>query len=242
MTTETLTRTVFKIDRRPFASLGHADHGWLNARHHFSFADYHDPARTSWGAIRVWNDDEIAGGAGFPPHPHRDMEIITYVRTGAISHEDSLGNRGRTVAGDVQVMSAGSGVRHAEFNAEAETTTIFQIWVEPRTKGGEPSWGAKPFPKGERAGQWVTLASGFADDADALPIRAEARVMAATLAAGGTLTHEVGKGRHAYLVPATGALRIDGERVGVRDGVALSGGSYRIEAIEDAEIVLVDAE
>ncbi|HEU0044278.1 pirin family protein [Sphingomonas sp.] len=242
MTTDTLTRIDAKADRRPFASLGHADHGWLNARHHFSFASYHDPARMGWGAIRVWNDDEIAAGAGFPPHPHRDMEIITYVRSGAISHEDSMGNRGRTVAGDVQVMSAGSGVRHAEFNAEDQTTTIFQIWIEPMTKGGRPSWGAKPFPKDDRSGQWVTLASGFANDADALPIRAEARVMAATLAAGGTLTHDVGEGRHAYLVPATGALQIDGERIEARDGVALAAGSYRIEAIEDAEIVLVDAE
>ena len=237
MTTQTLTRP----DIRRFATLGHADHGWLDARHHFSFASYHDPARMGWGAIRVWNDDAIAAGAGFPPHPHRDMEIITYVRSGAISHEDSLGNRGRTAAGDVQVMSAGSGVRHAEFNAEAEPTTIFQIWIEPTTTGGQPSWGAKPFPKGERAGQWVTLASGFAEDADALPIRAEARVLAATLGAGEALIHQVGEGRHAYLVPATGTLLIDGERVEARDGVALAAGEYRIEAVEGAEIVLVDA-
>lgn len=237
MTTDTLTR----IDRRPFASLGHADHGWLIARHHFSFASYHDPDRLGWGAIRVWNDDAIAPNSGFPPHPHRDMEIVTYVRSGAITHQDSLGNKGRTEAGDVQVMSAGTGVRHAEYNLEGETTTLFQIWIEPSRTGGQPSWGAKPFPKRERAGQWVTLASGFADDADALPIRADARVMAATLRAGETLTHGVGAGRHAYLVPATGALLIDGERVEARDGVALASGEYRIEALADAEIVLVDA-
>ena len=105
------------IDVRKFDSLGHADHGWLNARHHFSFADYHDPARMGWGAIRVWNDDEIAAKSGFPPHPHRDMEIITYVRSGAITHQDSMGNKGRTGAGDVQVMSAGTGVRHAEYQS-----------------------------------------------------------------------------------------------------------------------------
>lgn len=151
------------IERRPFASLGHADHGWLDARHHFSFANYYDPARMSWGAIRVWNDDAIAPQTGFPPHPHRDMEIITYVRSGAITHQDSMGNQGRTEAGDVQVMSAGSGVRHAEYNLENETTTLFQIWIEPTRTGGAPSWGAKPFPKGERSGQFVTLASGFAD-------------------------------------------------------------------------------
>jgi hypothetical protein len=238
MTTDTLAT----IDRRPFATLGHADHGWLDARHHFSFSSYQDPARMGWGAIRVWNDDRIAANSGFPPHPHRDMEIITYVRTGAISHQDSMGNEGRTGAGDVQVMSAGSGVRHAEFNAEAEPTTLFQIWIEPRTRGGEPGWGAKPFPKGERSGQWVTLASGFAEDADALPIRADARVLGATLNAGETLSYEVGAGRHAYLVPATGALSIDGERVDTRDGVALSGGRYAITALDEAEIVLVDAE
>ena len=237
MTTATLTR----IDRRPFASLGHADHGWLDARHHFSFAGYHDPDRMGWGAIRVWNDDTVAPGSGFPPHPHRDMEIVTYVRSGAISHRDSLGNEGRTGAGDVQVMSAGSGVRHAEANVDAEPVTLFQIWIEPTARGGAPSWGTRPFPKGARAGQWVTLASGFAEDTEALPIRAEARVMAATLTAGETLTHTVGEGRHAYLVPATGALLIGGERVEARDGVALAGGEYRIEALQDAEIVLVDA-
>ena len=240
MTIDTLVRPAI-VDRRPFASLGHADHGWLDARHHFSFARYHDPDRMGWGAIRVWNDDAIAAGAGFPPHPHRDMEIITYVRSGAIAHEDSMGNRGRTAAGDVQVMSAGSGVRHAEYNAESQTTTLFQIWIEPTTKGGEPSWGAKPFPDKTRAG-WVTLASGFADDADALPIRAAARVMAATLQAGEMLTHTVEAGRHAYLVPATGTLIVNGERIEARDGVALSGGAVTIEAIADAEIVMVDAE
>ena len=196
-----------------------------------------------WGAIRVWNDDVIAPNSGFPPHPHRDMEIVTYVRLGAITHEDSLGNAGRTGAGDVQVMSAGSGVRHAEYNAEPEATTLFQIWIEPRVRGGAPSWGAKPFPKGERAGEWMTLASGFAGDDDALPIRADARVLGATVRAGERLTHDVGAGRHAYLVPATGVIEVDGERVEARDGVALAGGqTVTITALADAEIVLVDAE
>ena len=238
MTTDTLT----KIDRRPFATLGHADHGWLDARHHFSFADYYDPARMGWGTIRVWNDDAIAANSGFPPHPHRDMEIVTYVRSGAITHKDSLGNEGRTGAGDVQVMSAGTGVRHAEYNLESETTTLFQIWIEPSRKGGSPSWGAKPFPKDERSGRFTVLASGFAEDADALPIRADARVLAVTLAAGEMVTHNVGEGRHAYLVPATGVLTINGERIDARDGAALTGGrTYTITAIEAAEIVLVDA-
>jgi redox-sensitive bicupin YhaK (pirin superfamily) len=243
--TATLTRTA-GIERRGFETLGHANHGWLDARHHFSFANYHDPARMSWGAIRVWNDDTIAPNSGFPPHPHRDMEIITYVRKGAITHQDSLGNTGRTEAGDVQVMSAGSGVRHAEYNLESEPTTLFQIWIEPTRSGGAPSWGAKPFPKDDRTGKFVTLASGFEADVTgsgaALPIRAEARVLAATLAAGETLSHDVGEGRHAYLVPATGAIEIDGQRFAARDGVAITGGrTITITAIDEAELVLVDA-
>ena len=156
------------IERRKFAELGGADHGWLKAKHHFSFASYYDPTRMGWGALRVWNDDEIAAKSGFPPHPHADMEIITYVREGAITHQDSMGNTGRTEAGDVQVMSAGSGVRHSEYNLEDATTRIFQIWIEPTESGGKPSWGAKPFPKADRSGRFVTLASGMDGDAEAL--------------------------------------------------------------------------
>ncbi|MBO9714621.1 pirin family protein [Sphingomonas sp.] len=231
------------IERRSFESLGHANHGWLNAKHHFSFANYYDPDRMNWGAIRVWNDDEIASNSGFPPHPHANMEIITYVRQGAITHQDSMGNRGRTQAGDVQVMSAGSGIRHAEYNLEPETTRIFQIWIEPRSTGGQPSWGAKPFPKGDRSGKFVTLASGFAEDNDALMIRADARVLGATLKAGESVEHVIGEGRHAYLVPAVGAVTLNGDRIEARDGAALSGGqTVTITALEDAEIVLVDAE
>jgi redox-sensitive bicupin YhaK (pirin superfamily) len=146
------------IDIRKFDTLGHANHGWLDARHHFSFAGYHDPDRMGWGALRVWNDDAIAAQAGFPPHPHRDMEIITYVRTGAISHRDSMGNSGRTAAGDVQVMSAGTGVTHSEFNLEDEETTLFQIWIIPDRDGGNPGWGQREFPQADRSGRFVTLA------------------------------------------------------------------------------------
>lgn len=230
------------IERRPFARLGGADHGWLKARHHFSFANYYDPENMGWGPIRVWNDDEIAPNSGFPPHPHADMEIITYVRTGAITHEDSLGNRGRTGAGDVQVMSAGSGIRHAEYNLESETTTLFQIWIEPTTRGGAPGWGARPFPKGDRAGQFVTLASGIVGDDDALPIRTDARVAGATLKAGETTEYALGHTRHAYLVPAVGAIEVNGVRLNARDGAAVKNETVlRITALEDAEIVLVDA-
>lgn len=228
------------VDIRRFDALGGADHGWLKARHHFSFANYYDPARMNWGAIRVWNDDEIAAGSGFPPHPHADMEIVTYVRSGAITHEDSLGNRGRTEAGDVQVMSAGTGIRHSEFNLEDETTTLFQIWIMPDRKGEAPGWGAKPFPKADRSGQWTVLASGQGD-AEALPIRADARVLGATLGEGESLTHVVAEGRHAYLVPAKGTLRVGGETVNARDGVALDAGTYELTAEDEAEIVLVDS-
>ena len=240
MLTETATRPAQTIDVRPFASLGAANHGWLDAHHHFSFGSYRDPSRMSWGNIRVWNDDVIAPQSGFPPHPHSDMEIITYVRTGAITHDDSMGNKGRTGAGDVQVMSAASGVRHAEYNVEDVPTTLFQIWIEPTRRGGAPSWGAKPFPKGDRSGRWSVLASGFGDE-DALPIRTDARVMGATLSADESLTHDVGAGRHAYLVAATGRIEVNGVPAKARDGVALSGGSYTIRALDDAELVLVDA-
>src|SRR5204863_5614123 len=152
------------IERRPFDRLGGGDHGWLKTRHHFSFADYRDPKRMGWGALRVWNDDEIAAQSGFPPHPHANMEIITYVREGAITHQDSMGNKGRTGAGDVQVMSAGTGVRHAEYNLEGDTTTLFQIWIETDKPHSTPSWGAKPFPKDSREGAFQLLASGNGDD------------------------------------------------------------------------------
>ncbi|MGE0828095.1 MAG: pirin family protein, partial [Hyphomonadaceae bacterium] len=140
------------IEHRPFKDLGRFDNDWLNARYHFSFSGYRDPARMQWGALRVWNDDEIRAKSGFPPHSHADMEIITYVREGAITHQDSLGNSGRTEAGDVQVMSAGAGVTHAEYNLEENPTRLYQIWIQPKTRGGKPFWGAAKFPKGVRAG------------------------------------------------------------------------------------------
>ena len=230
------------IERRPFEQLGGADHGWLNAKHHFSFASYHDPSRMSWGALRVWNDDEIAPGTGFPPHPHSDMEIITYVRDGAITHQDSLGNQGRTEAGDVQVMSAGTGVRHSEWTAEDVTTRIFQIWIEPTRRGEKASWGAKPFPQGERAGRFVILASGFDDDADALPIRTDARVVGATLKADESATYPLGVSRRGYLVPARGEVEVNGVRLNARDGAAIAQeGAVTVKALSDAEVVLVDA-
>ena len=223
------------IELRPLASLGGDRMGWLDTKHHFSFANYHDPERMHWGNLRVWNDDEIAPKSGFPPHPHRDMEIITYVREGAITHEDSLGNKGRTEAGDVQVMSAGTGITHSEYNMEDVTTRIFQIWIMPTRQGEKPSWGARPFPKDSRAGQFVVLASGFDGDGDALPIRTDARVVGATLKAGETASYPIGSDRQGYLVPASGAIEVNGVRVQARDGAAVKDGDTLAgTALEDS--------
>jgi quercetin 2,3-dioxygenase len=230
------------IEKRPFNSLGRFQNNWLNARHHFSFSDYRDPARDQWGAIRVWNDDEIEAGQGFMPHGHRDMEIITYVREGAITHKDSLGNQGRTEAGDVQVMSAGSGIQHSEVNLESIKTKLFQIWILPETTGQAPSWGAAKFPKDDRSGQFVTLASGFAEDRNALPIRQKARVLGATLKAGETATYTLDTGRHAYLVSSQGVASVNGVELYERDAAAIKDeGTLTITAIVDAELILVDA-
>ena len=232
------------IEKRSFDSLGRMDIDWLAARYHFSFANYHDPARVHWGALRVWNDDVIQPKTGFSPHSHADMEIITYVREGAITHQDSMGNTGRTEAGDVQVMSAGSGVTHAEYNLEDQPTKIFQIWILPKTRGGKPHWGAAQFPKGARAGQFVALASGFEDDlaAGALPIRQDARVLGASVKAGETVRYPLAPGRHAYLALAKGAAEVNGQALSTRDGAAIKAvEEITVTAQEDAEIVLVDA-
>ena len=228
------------IDIRRFEDLGRFQNDWLNAHYHFSFSHYYDPKRMGHGALRVWNDDTIRAGTGFPPHGHDNMEIITYVRTGAITHRDSLGNEGRTEAGDVQVMSAGSGIRHAEMNLETEDTTIFQLWIEPRERGGEPLWGARAFPKADRANSWSVLASG--DPADqALPIRQDAKVLGATLEAGQSLDVTLTGERKGYLVLAKGEVELNGEVLKARDGAALTGPlTANIKNLSGSELVLVD--
>ena len=229
------------IELRPYNELGGAQHGWLDTRHHFSFADYYNPKRMSWGQLRVWNDDSIAARSGFPPHPHRDMKIITYMRSDAITHEDNMGNRGRTEAGDVQVMSAGTGIAHSEMNEEDVASQIFQIWIMPNEQGLPPAWGTKPFPKGERSGSFVTLASGLPGDTEALAIRANARLVAATLKAGQSTEYQIAPGRKVYLVPASGQIEINGVVAAAGDGVAISDESLlKVSAQQDSEIVLVD--
>lgn len=230
------------IEVRPFDSLGRFRNHWLDAKHHFSFGEYHDPRRMGFGALRVWNDDSIRPGTGFDPHPHRDMEIITYVRTGAITHMDNRGNRGRTAAGDVQVMSAGTGIVHAEYNLEDDETRIFQIWIEPERQGLTPAWAARPFPKGARAGRLEVLASGRAGDAGdgALTIHQDAALLGATLAKGEAVRHQL-DGRRAYLVPARGRVTVNGTAVPARAGAAIAEvDAIDIVAEEDSELLLVD--
>ena len=230
------------LQLRIWESLSGGNYGWLKARHHFAVdargASVHGPL----GSLVVWNDDEIAPGTGFPMHGHKDMEIITYVRTAAVAHEDSLGNVGRIEAGDVQVMSAGTGVRHQEHNPTDQPLKIFQIWIRPREDGGAPRWDTRKFPKADRAGQLVPLASGDRSDGEALPIRAEARVLGATLLTGGTITHRITRGRHAYLVSAEGVLVVSGHRLEQGDGIAASGEpELTFTAETKVEFILVEA-
>lgn len=225
------------LDHRPFSHLGTFRNDWLNAHYHFSFSDYHDSQRMGLGALRVWNDDAIEPHSGFPPHGHRDMEIVTYVRSGAVSHEDSLGNKGRTEAGQVQVMSAGTGIRHAEYNHEDQPTTLFQIWIIPRVQGLKPRWATRPFPRTH--GILEVLASGLPGDEAAL-IHQDARVLGATLDKDDALTYEL-NGHFAYLVAARGRLIVNGLELGPRDGVAITDEAHLdIRASEDAELVMVE--
>jgi len=231
------------IQHRKQSDLDGQDIGWLKARYHFVVRATGNQAHRPLGPLIVWNDDEIAPGAGFPMHGHRDLEIISYVREGAVSHGDDAGGRGRTVAGDVQVISSGRGIRHEEFNQEAMPLKLFQIWLQSNRRGGEPCWQSKPFPREHRAGQLVTLASGLSGDTDALPLRADARVMGVTLKAGEEVSHRLAPDSQVYLVPASGALGVNGERVDAGDGIAISGESNLvIQAIKDAEVVLVEVQ
>lgn len=223
------------------ADLGHFKNDWLEARYHFSFAGYRDPEKMGLGALRVWNDDTIQPGGGFEAHGHRDMEIITYMRRGAITHADNLGNQGVTGAGDVQVMSAGTGIEHSEFNREKGVTTLFQIWIVPARQGLAPRWETRAFPNDSRAGRLHALASGRDGDAGAIAIHQDAAVLGATLTAGEEISHALGGGRRAYLVSARGAITVNGVPAPERAGVAVSGeDGIAIKAADGAEVVLVD--
>jgi redox-sensitive bicupin YhaK (pirin superfamily) len=226
----------------PYETLGHADHGWLDARHHFSFARYWNPERTGFGTLRVVNDDRVSAGRGFGAHPHQNMEIITYVREGAISHKDSLGNEGRTEAGDVQVMSAGTGVFHSEYNLETEDTRLYQIWIEPSRENVQPRWEARQFPKAPvTEGPLPVLVSGRKEDETkhALFIYQDAAIYGGRLKAGTRILHPV---KHqAYLLASTGEFTVNGVTMKQGDGAEVTDAqSLEITALTDAEVLVID--
>ncbi len=210
----------------PYASLGHADHGWLDARHHFSFARYWNPKRTQFGALRVINDDKVAAGQGFAPHPHDNMEIITYVRQGAITHKDSMGNVGRTGSGDVQVMSAGTGVTHSEYNLEKEDTRLYQIWIAPGEQNVTPRWEAKQFPRDAVTDRLALLVSGRPEDVGkgALFIHQDAAIYGGKLAAGTRLEQPIKY--QAYLLASRWSEELVEHSEGIDDKTRQRAGFY----------------
>jgi hypothetical protein len=229
------------LEHRFKHDLGGGNFGWLKAKHHFKVTPDGNPNHHPLGALSVWNDDVIAPGTGFPMHRHENMEIVTYVLEGAVNHRDSTGGQGSTEAGDVQVMSAGTGIQHEERNTGSAPLRIFQIWLRPREIGGAPRWGTRPFPKSDRANQWVVLASGMPIDENALPINADARVLGAMLKAGESLSLGMPLTRQCYLVSTLGTVVVNGERVEAGDGVAISQETMlTLNALDDTEVVLVE--
>ena len=229
------------IKHYPYEALGRHDLGWLDAHFHFSFAEYHNRDRMGFGPLRVINDDIIEAGTGFDTHPHKDMEIITFVRKGAITHRDSQGNEGRTQAGNVQVMSAGSGIFHSEFNLENEDTNLYQIWIYPRTKGLEPVWGAREFPQTPVETSLPLLVSGRDRDKDAgvLYIDQDAAIYGGRLELGVELKHSIHA--QAYLLVSEGQIEVDGILMKKGDGAEITGvDGVTIKAIEACEVVVID--
>lgn len=229
------------LQRRPAGARGHFDHGWLDTWHSFSFAEYFDPEHTRYSALRVINDDRIAAGAGFPLHPHQDMEILTYVLEGELEHRDSLGHTGRLRPGEVQYMRAGRGIRHSEYNASPDQPLhLLQIWIEPAEHGLEPGYSQRPFPLDERTGEWVLLAAPDGVEG-ALPIHQDTRVYATRLPAGATLEQAADPARHYYLHLARGRGELNGEPLEGGDGARITG-EHRLalHALEPAEALLFD--
>jgi len=225
----------------PYKDLGHADHGWLDARHHFSFASYYNPKRVGFGTLLVINDDKVAAGRGFAMHPHDNMEIITYVRQGAITHRDSMGNTGRTAAGDVQVMSAGTGVQHSEQNLEHEDTRLYQIWIKPNKRNVAPRWEAKAFPKEPVTGTLPILVSGQPehDGKNALFIHADAAIYGGNLKVGTAI--ELPIKHQAYVLASVGSFTVNGITLNQGDGAEITDEkNLSIAATSDAEILVID--
>jgi len=222
----------------PYETLGRANHGWLDARHHFSFAEYHDPKRMNFGPLRVINDDIIKAGTGFGTHPHRDMEIITYVREGAITHRDSNGNEGRTEAGDVQVMSAGTGIFHSEHNEESIDTNLFQIWILPNKQNVQPRWDSYEFPKTTSPEALTLLVSG--DDDAPLNIQQDVKIYAGKILKGTEITHSIHN--QAYFLVSQGNILVDGDiALKKGDGAEITQSKeIKIQADSNAEILIID--
>ena len=222
--------------------LGHFQNAWLDSRHHFSFGEYRNPERVIFGNLRVINDDIIRAGTGFDFHPHQDMEIITYVRKGTIVHRDNLGNEGRTDAGDVQVMSAGTGIVHAEYADPEEETQIFQIWILPNEKGVIPRWDAAEFPKAPVSDTLTLLVSGRPDDQgkDVLKIHQDAAIYAGRLENGTELQHRP-KGKHVYALVSEGQVDIEGKKLERGDGAEIIDlDTITIKARDDSEILIIE--
>ena len=224
---------------RSFGDISGLDAGWLQAKHHFAIGPYGNPAHKAVGNLIVLNDDEIAPHTGFGRHHHENVEIVSYLREGTVTHRDDQGNIGKTHAGDVQVMSAGTGIRHSEENEEDVPIRLFQIWLKPTAAGGIPQWGNKPFPKADRAGAFVPLASGRNAEG-ALPIRTDAEVYGALLQAGARTSFSFRKGDAGYLVPATGEVEVGMVQVGAREGLVIENEKMvAINALRDSELILV---
>ena len=221
----------------PYEQLGHADYGWLDARYHFSFSNYRNPSRVGFGKLLVINDDIVKAGKGFDTHSHDNMEIITYVRRGAITHRDSQGNEGRTEAGDVQVMSAGTGISHSEYNLEEEDTNLFQIWIEPNRRDVAPSWDAAAFPKVAANDNLLLLVSG--DGNAPLHIHQDAHIYAGRLNCHVSIEHPI---KHqAYILVSEGSITLDGQALAKGDGAEVTHqSSVNIAATSDAEIIVID--
>ena len=220
---------------------GHADHGWLNTRFTFSFADYYDPKHVHFRTLRVMNDDRVAGGGGFPMHPHADMEIVTYVLEGALQHKDSMGNGSVIKPGDIQYMSAGTGVTHSEFNAsKTEPVHLYQIWMFPEKKGLKPVYDQKNFSEAEKRGKLRLLASPDGRDGS-VKIRQDNELYATVLGAGESVKHALKPERHAYVQVARGSVTLNGKALETGDGAAISAEKLvELTGVKDAEVLLFD--
>ncbi len=220
---------------------GHANHGWLNTRFTFSFADYYDSKHVHFRTLRVMNDDRVAGGGGFPMHPHRDMEIVTYVLEGALEHRDSMGNGSVIKPGDIQYMSAGTGVTHSEFNAsESEPAHLYQIWMFPEKQGLKPTYGQKNFSEAEKRGKLRLLVSPDGRDGS-VKIRQDNDLYATVLGAGESVKHELKPERHAYVQVARGSVTLNGTKLEEGDGAAISNEkTVELTGADDAEVLLFD--